>query len=48
MEIGEEKSREMHRELWELKCWTYINRQTMQEVEWAFIDSIKLNNKMKL
>jgi hypothetical protein len=48
MEIGGEKSREMHTEFRELKGWTDINHQTMRVVEWGSLDSLKLNHKMKL
>jgi hypothetical protein len=48
MEIGGEKSREMHSEFWELKGWTDINRQTIWVVEWGLLDSMKLKHKMKL
>jgi hypothetical protein len=48
MQIGGEKSREMHSVCQELKGWTDINHQTMWVVEWGLLDSMKLNNKMKL
>jgi hypothetical protein len=48
MEIGGEKSREMHSEFWELKGWTDINHQTMWVVEWGLPDCMKLKHKMKL
>jgi hypothetical protein len=38
MEIGGEKSREMHSELQELKRWTGLIRQTMWVVEWGLPD----------
>jgi hypothetical protein len=40
MEIGGEKSREMHSEFWELKGWTDITRETMWVEEWDLIDSM--------
>jgi hypothetical protein len=48
VEIGGEKSREMHSEFQELKGYTDINSQFMWVVEWGIIDSLKLNHKMKL
>jgi hypothetical protein len=48
MEIGWEKSREMHSEFWELKGWTDINHQSMWVVKWGLLDSMKLKHKMKL
>jgi hypothetical protein len=42
------KSREMHSEFRELKGWTDISHQIMWLVEWGFLDSLKLNHKMKL
>jgi hypothetical protein len=47
MEIGGEKSREMHSEFWELKGWTDINSQTIWVVECGLFDSMKLTNKKK-
>jgi hypothetical protein len=40
MEIGGEKSREMHSEFRKLKGWTDINRQTMCVGEWGLLDSM--------
>jgi hypothetical protein len=37
IEIGVEKSGEMHSEFWELKGWTDINHQTMWVVEWGLL-----------
>jgi hypothetical protein len=48
MKLGEEKSREIHSEFWELKDWTNINRQTMWVVECGLHDFMKLKHKMKL
>jgi hypothetical protein len=42
------KSREMRSEFPEFKGWTDINHQTMWLVEWGFLDSWKLNHKIKL
>jgi hypothetical protein len=47
MELGGEKSREMHSEFWELKGWTEINHETMWVLEWGLFDSMKLTHKKK-
>jgi hypothetical protein len=48
METGGEKSREMHTEIWDFKCWTDFNQETMWVVQWGLLDSMKLKHKMKL
>jgi hypothetical protein len=48
MEIGGEKSREMHSEFRKLKDWTDINHQTMWVIEWGLLDFMKLKHKMKV
>jgi hypothetical protein len=48
MEIGGQKSKEMHSDFREWKGWTDINHQIMWVVEWGLLDSMKLNHKMKL
>jgi hypothetical protein len=48
MEIGGEKSSEMHSKFWELKGWNDINSQTMWVVEWGLLDSMKLKHEMNL
>jgi hypothetical protein len=42
MEISGEKSSEMNSEFREFKGWTDIKNQTMCEVEWGLLDSMKL------
>jgi hypothetical protein len=48
MEIGGEKSREIHSEFWELNGWPDINHQTMWVVKWGLLVSMKLKHKMKI
>jgi hypothetical protein len=43
-----EKIPKMHSEFRELKGWTDINPQNTWVGEWGFLDSMKVNHKMKL